>query len=216
MKKGLKLGLFGLPGAGKGTQAKRLAEYLGCPHISTGDMFRALQTSSSDLAREVREVIGAGKLVSDELVTKMTFERLEQPDAAQGFILDGFPRTLPQALALQSSEFALDALIEIRVPREEIIERLSGRRVCEKCGATFHMRDLSSQEIGCEICGGTLSLREDDRPEAVATRLDVFEANFSPLIKFFGERKLLFFINGCGAVDLVFKRLVDELEGLKP
>lgn len=216
MKSGLKLGLFGPPGAGKGTQAKRLAEYLGCPHISTGEMFRALQTSSTELAQRVREIIGAGNLVPDDLVTRMTLERLSQPDAAKGFILDGFPRTLAQALALQSSEYALDALIEIRVPREEIIERLSGRRVCGSCGATFHIKDLPAQGSECGICGGGLILRDDDRPEAVATRLDVFEVNFSPLIRFFGERKLLLFIDGCGAPDVVFKRLLDELEVLEP
>src|SRR5437763_11085950 len=113
MKRALKLGLFGPPGAGKGTQAERLASYLDCPHISTGDMFRALRTSSSKLARNVQEVIGAGQLVPDELVTEMTLQRLSQPDASSGFILDGFPRTLVQAVALQESSKALDALIEI-------------------------------------------------------------------------------------------------------
>jgi adenylate kinase len=212
MKQGLKLGLFGPPGAGKGTQAERLAEYLTCPHVSTGDMFRALQGSSSELARQVQEIIGAGNLVPDKLVTSMTLERLAQEDVLNGFILDGFPRTLVQAQDLQNSEKALDALIEIRVPRGEIIQRLSGRRVCQNCQAIYHIDDLPAGSSTCRACGGPLILRDDDRPEAVARRLDIFESNFSPLIKFFKERNLLLSIDGCGDPNEVFRRLIDGLE----
>jgi len=215
MKRVLKLGLFGPPGAGKGTQAERLASYIGCPHISTGDMFRALQTGTSELAKNIQEVIGAGRLVPDELVTEMTLERLSQPDAASGFILDGFPRTLVQAVALQGSGQALDAIIEIRVGREEIIQRLGGRRVCEKCQAVFHVRDLPAGSNTCKLCRAQLVQREDDRPEAVAIRLDIFESNFSPLIKFFKDRGLLLSIDGCGDPDEVFRRLLEGLERIK-
>ena len=216
MRRVLKLGFFGPPGAGKGTQAERLAGYLGCPHISTGDMFRALRSSSTERARHIQEVIGAGRLVPDELVTEMTLERLSQPDCSFGFILDGFPRTLVQAVVLQESKQALDALIEIRVGRDEIIQRLSGRRVCEKCQAVYHVRDLATGSNTCTLCEGRLVQREDDRPEAVATRLDIFESNFSPLVNFFKDRGLLLSINGCGGPDEVFKRLQEGLEHIKP
>lgn len=216
MRRVLKLGFFGPPGAGKGTQAERLADYLGCPHISTGDMFRALRSSSTELARHIQEVIGAGRLVPDELVTQMTLERLGQPDCAGGFILDGFPRTLVQAVALQESKQALDALIDIRLGRDEIIQRLSGRRVCEKCQAVYHVRDLPAGSGTCCLCQDKLVQREDDKPESVATRLDIFESNFSPLIKFFKDRGLLLSINGSGDPDEVFRRLLEGLKQLRP
>jgi adenylate kinase len=216
MRKVLKLGFFGPPGAGKGTQADRLASYLDCPHISTGDMFRALKTSSTELAGQVQEIIGSGRLVPDELVTEMTLARLAQHDCSSGFILDGFPRTLVQAIALQDSSKALDALIEIRLGRDEIIQRLSGRRVCTKCHAVYHVRDLANGfESACTICGGMLMQRDDDLPEAVATRLDVFEYNIAPLIKFFKDRELLLSIDGYGDPDEVFKRLLKGLEQIR-
>ena len=216
MRRVLKLGLFGPPGAGKGTQAERLAVYMGCPHISTGDMFRALRSSTTALARHVQEVISSGRLVPDELVTQMTLERLRQPDSSSGFILDGFPRTLVQAIALQESDKALDALIEIRVGREEIIKRLSGRRVCEKCQAVYHIQDLPAGSSTCSICESKLVQRSDDSPEAVATRLDIFESNFSPLIQFFKNKGLLLSIDGCGDPEEVFKRLLEGLERIQP
>jgi len=215
MKTGLRLGLFGPPGAGKGTQAERLAVAMGFAHISTGDMFRSMQTSDSELARHIREIIDGGRLVPDELVTQMTLDRLSQPDAACGFILDGFPRTLVQAIALQDSPKALDALIEIRVPREEIISRLSGRRVCESCRAIYHVRDLARDSDACQACGGKLTQRDDDRPEAIAIRLNVFESNFAPLVKFYRDRGLLLSIDGYGDPQVVFERLLQGLRQIK-
>ncbi len=153
-------------------------------------------------------------MCSDELVTEMTLERLGSL-MPPGFILDGFPRTFVQAVALQGSTKALDALIEIRVDRDEIIQRLSGRRVCEKCQAVYHVRDLPAGSNTCKVCHGRLVQREDDRPEAIAIHLDILKAIFRRLIKFFKERGLLLSIDGCGDPDEVFRRLLEGLERIR-
>lgn len=215
MNKRLKLALFGLPGAGKGTQAERLSKYLSVPHISTGDMFRSIQANNTPIASLIREILSAGKLVPDDLVTEMAFERLSRTDAGAGFVLDGFPRTLPQAVALQSSEHALNALIEIRVDKEEIIRRLSGRRVCARCQAIHHLDTLAAGAKSCPNDFGDLVQRADDMPEAVKVRLDLFEANFSPLVHFFEEKRLLWTIDGSGDPEVVFRRLLEIVGRLK-
>lgn len=209
MRRRLKLALFGLPGAGKGTQAELLSKYLGVPHVSTGDMFRSLQANETPTAALIREIISVGKLVPDDLVTEMAFERLSCADAAAGFVLDGFPRTLPQAIALQGSEHALDALIEIRVDKEEIVRRLSGRRVCATCRAIYHVDNLPAGANVCPQDSGDLVQRADDMPEAVTVRLDLFEANLAPLVHFFEERRLLWTINGLEKPEVVFRRLLE-------
>lgn len=215
MKKRLKIALFGLPGAGKGTQAERLSKYLGVPHVSTGDMFRALKGQQSPIASLVNEILSTGKLVPDNLVTEMAFERLGRSDTAGGFILDGFPRTLPQAQALQASEHALEAFIEIRVSKEDIIKRLSGRRVCASCQSIYHVDALPAGTTVCSKDSGRLLQRADDMPEAVSVRLDLFEANFSPLMHFFEEKRLLFTVDGSKEPEVVFRRLLEVVDQLK-
>lgn len=204
----MRIGLFGLPGAGKGTQADRLSKQFSIPHVSTGDMFRQLQTGETALAKEIRAILSAGQLVSDDMVTKLTFERLERDDCRLGFLLDGYPRTFEQAQALQSSSFRLDALICIDVKREEIIRRLSGRRVCESCKSVFAIDHLpKGEEQICPLDGSRLVQRADDKVEAITTRLEVFEKNYLPVIRFFDDLGLLHHVDGDGPADEVFERL---------
>lgn len=198
----MRIGLFGLPGAGKGTQSGRLAKHFRIPHISTGDMFRELQSSSSEIAREIQAILASGQLVPDHLVTEMTFERLAESDCQVGFILDGYPRTLRQAEALQGSPFALNALICVDVLRDEIIRRLSGRRVCPQCKSIFAFEELQGNL--CPRDGALLVQRPDDSIEAINTRLTVFENNFLPVMNFFEEKGLLYRVDGNGSADMVF------------
>lgn len=201
------IGLFGLPGAGKGTQAVRLASHLGIPHISTGDMFRDMQQGDGPLAREIKAILASGQLVPDEMVTKLAFERLSQSDCHQGFILDGFPRTKPQAEALQSSPYALNLLISLDVDPEEIIKRLSERRVCSLCGSIFALSSLGNSNV-CPKDGARVTQRADDSKEAITTRLAIFEKNLQPVMDFFAQRGLVCHVNGMGEADIVFSRLV--------
>lgn len=209
----MRIGLFGLPGAGKGTQAGRLAKDCAIPHISTGDMFREMQTGTSQLAQEIREILASGELVSDEMVTKLAFERLSQDDCKRGFILDGYPRTLSQAEVLQQSPFALHGLICIDVDRDEVIRRLSDRRVCEQCKSVYSASDVMGIDgITCPKDGSTLAQRADDTVEAVTNRLVVYERNFLPVVNFFQTRDRLFRVNGNGSADDVFDRLKKLIE----
>lgn len=201
------IGLFGLPGAGKGTQAVRLANHLAIPHISTGDMFRDMQRGDSELAREIKAILASGQLVSDELVTKLALERLGRNDCQSGFILDGFPRTKPQAEALQSSPYALKVLIFLDVDRDEIIKRLSERRVCPTCGLVFALSLLGNSDV-CPKDGALLTQRADDSREAITTRLAIFEKNLEPVMDFFAQRGLVHHVNGMGNAEDVFSRLV--------
>jgi adenylate kinase len=204
----VRVGLFGLPGAGKGTQAILVAKHFLVPHISTGDMFRELQNGNSRIANEIREILAAGRLVPDEKVTELTFERLREKDCQNGFILDGYPRTLQQAKVLQDSQFALNGLIYLDIDRNEVIRRISMRRVCSQCKSVFGAKDLSGRdELRCPEDGGILIQRPDDRTEAVATRLEVYEKNLLPVIKFFESLDLLYRIDANGAVDEVFSRV---------
>lgn len=204
----MRLGLFGLPGAGKGTQAERMAKRWSIPHISTGDMFRDLQRGETDLAKEIREILASGALVPDDLVTELAFERLGQQDCKDGFILDGFPRTINQAKALQAGTFSLDGLISLDVERSEIVKRLSQRRVCEHCKSVFGNDELGGRNtVKCPRDGYSLVQRADDMPDAVATRLDVFQRNFSPVMEFYGALGRLHHINGNGSADMVFERI---------
>lgn len=205
----MRLGLFGLPGAGKGTQAARMAAHWSIPHISTGDMFREIQKGDSPFAKEIRGILAQGALVPDEMVTKLAFDRLAEKDCEDGFILDGFPRTLSQAKALQGSRFALDALLSIDVERSEIIKRLSSRRVCEHCQSVF---SGDTAKTACPKDGHPLAQRADDRPEAVAKRLDIFKENFSPVMNFYQGEGRLHTVNGGGSPDVVFERIVALIE----
>jgi adenylate kinase len=213
----LNLLIMGPPGAGKGTQAEVLVRELAITHISTGDMFRNAIKEGTEMGKKAKEYMDRGELVPDEVVVGMVKDRLSQPDCAKGFLLDGFPRTLPQARALdetlQSMGIKLDGVVNIDVPRERLMARLTGRRVCKNCGASYHILFNPPAEPGkCNACGGELYQRSDDNEEAVANRLDVYEAQTQPLIAYYREKGLLKNINGDQEIKKV---LADILASLK-
>jgi adenylate kinase len=192
----MRLLIFGPPGAGKGTVAKDVTTALGLPHISTGDMLRAAVAAGSELGLQVKAVLDAGALVSDGLMIDLVRDRLSQDDAAQGWLLDGFPRTLPQAEALDrvlsSLRAGIDRVVMIDVPDETIIGRLSGRRVCVACGATYHTQfSPPSAERVCDKCGGEVIQRADDAADTVRRRLETYAAQTAPLVEFYEQRGLL-------------------------
>ena len=206
--------MMGAPGAGKGTQAERLAEELGLPHVSTGELFRAMLKSDSELGRKVRGYMDSGGLVPDDIVVAMVEDRLAEDDAAGGVILDGFPRTVAQAEALDgiTAEKPVNVAIDLDVPREIVLERISSRRVCRDCGTNYTASgDVSSPWI-CDVCGGDVQQRADDTPEAVNRRLDLYESQTAPLIEYYSSRGALAVVNGVGHPDHVFKRLTDVVE----
>jgi adenylate kinase len=205
----VRLILLGPPGAGKGTQAVRIAEAYGIPHISTGDILRANVRAGTELGVEAKGYMDAGDLVPDELVMRMVGDRLREPDAAGGFLFDGFPRTVPQAEALQQllveHEAPLDAVLRLSVPRGAVIARLTGRRTCSQCGRIFHLLfDPPAEEGRCDDCGGELIQRDDDTEEVAHNRLDVYAAQTEPLEHFYWERGLLRDVEATGTPDEVF------------
>jgi adenylate kinase len=192
--------LLGAPGAGKGTHAKRLSSLLGIPHISTGDIFREEMEKNSELGQEVRRYVESGELVPDEVVNQIVKKRLSQDDCKKGFILDGYPRTLQQAEALEQIlkelSLPLKKVINLVVSEEEIIRRLSGRRICRNCGAIFHIVNMPPKKEGiCDYCGGELYQRDDDKPEAIRHRLAVYHKQTEPLIRFYEGKGLLVNVN---------------------
>lgn len=200
--------LLGLPGAGKGTQAERIRELFGIPHISTGDLFRAAIAGNTPLGQEVKPYLESGRLVPDELTIRIARERMEQPDAANGFLLDGFPRTLPQADALGGMlveiDKPLDVVIYIHVPEDVLLARLTGRRICKSCGATYHLVFQPPKESGvCDKCGGELYQRPDDTEVAVATRLQQYQQT-APLVDYYKTRGLLRQVDGERSIDEVW------------
>ena len=212
----MKLILLGAPGAGKGTQAKRIAEKCGIPHISTGDIFRANIKNGTELGAKAKEYMDKGLLVPDELVCDLVVDRIQQADCEKGYILDGFPRTIPQAEALENAlnaiEQKLDYAIDIDVPDENIINRMSGRRACVGCGATYHVLFNPTKVEGkCDVCGESLILRDDDKPETVKKRLDVYHTQTQPLIDFYTERKVLVEVDGTQSMDKVFDDIMKIL-----
>lgn len=199
----MKLIFLGPPGAGKGTLAARAVALLQVPHISTGTIFRAAIAARSPLGLKVKGILDSGKLVDDETTTGLVRERLAEADARSGYILDGFPRTVPQAEALASFS-AVDRVVNFDIPDEAVLERLGGRRTCRKCSYNFHMIfDKPSQEGVCDHCGGEVYTRDDDRPEAITKRLEVYRAQTAPLIGFYRERGLLAGIDARPAVEQV-------------
>lgn len=197
----MKLLIMGPPGAGKGTQAEVLVKELQITHISTGDMFRAAIKEGTEMGKKAKEYMDKGELVPDSVVVGMVKERLSQPDCAKGFLLDGFPRTVAQAESLdetlKSMGIVLDGVINIAVPREKLMDRLTGRRICRSCGASYHMVFNKPQVEGkCNSCGGELYQRSDDNEVAVGNRLDVYEAQTQPLIDYYSKQGLLKNING--------------------
>lgn len=192
----MKLILLGAPGAGKGTQAEYIAERLSIPQVSTGNIIRAQIKSGTELGNRVKAIVESGALVSDELVVELLKDRISQADCANGFILDGFPRTIPQAEALEEI-CAVDVVLEIAVPDEKIIARMSGRRVCPACGATFHVVNNPPKEDGvCDLCGAKLITRPDDDEKVVRQRLDVYHAQTEPLISFYSKKGVLKTVDG--------------------
>ncbi|MBN2678938.1 MAG: adenylate kinase [Acidithiobacillaceae bacterium] len=204
---------LGAPGAGKGTQAQRLSQELRLPHVSTGDMLRASVQSGSEIGRRAAAVMDSGALVSDDIIMGIVAERLTLEDALAGVIFDGFPRTVHQANALDAllerggSQIA--AVLHITLDDEEIVERLSGRRVCSGCGAIYHVRYHPSQVSAvCDVCGADLVQREDDQPEVIRKRLAVYQAETAPLVAYYHDRPAYHRIDGHGETDEVFARIV--------
>lgn len=193
--------IMGPPGAGKGTQAETLTAKLAIPHISTGDMFRKAISDGTELGKKAKEFMDAGQLVPDEVTIGIVKERLSEEDCRKGFLLDGFPRTVPQAEALegilQELGMALDAVLNVAVPDEKLVARLTGRRICRECGASYHViYNAPKQEGKCDACQGELYQRSDDNEETVTNRLSVYHKNTAPLIDFYAKRGLLKEIDG--------------------
>ena len=210
----MRIVLLGPPGAGKGTQARALAESLGVPHIASGDLLREHRQRGTDLGREAQSYMDRGLLVPDDLVIRMILERLSQPDAQRGFILDGFPRTLEQAQALDSAlgEQAVERVLLFRVSDEEIVRRLSARLTCRVCGAVYNLLTQPPRTPGrCDRCGGELYQREDDRPEVVRQRLRTYWEQTAPLVDHYRRQGKLVEVNGEGPPEEVARRLREAL-----
>ncbi|MDR9786433.1 MAG: adenylate kinase [Peptococcaceae bacterium MAG4] len=208
--------IMGPPGAGKGTQAEILARELQITNISTGDMFREAIRQGTEMGKKAKEYMDMGELVPDSVVVGITRERLSQPDCARGFLLDGFPRTVVQAEALEDMledmGISLDGVINIAVPREKLLERLTGRRICRKCGASYHIRyNKPKVENKCDACGGELYQRSDDNEAIVNNRLDIYESKTEPLIEYYAERRLLKNINGDQDIKKVLADILASL-----
>ena len=209
--------MLGAPGAGKGTQAKKLAAAYSIPHISTGDIFRANIKEGTELGKKAKAYMDAGQLVPDELVCDLVVDRIQQDDCKNGYLLDGFPRTIPQAEALDAAVEKLgekiDYAVNIDVPDDNIINRMSGRRACVGCGATYHIVfNPPKVEDVCDVCGKSLILRDDDKPETVKTRLDVYHAQTQPLIDYYAGRGVLVTVDGTQNMDKVFADIKDILD----
>ena len=212
----MKIVMLGAPGAGKGTQAQRIAEKYGIPHISTGDIFRSNIKAGTELGKKAKGYMDAGELVPDELVCDLVVDRLSKEDCKDGYILDGFPRTIPQAesltKALAERGEKVDYAINVDVPDENIINRMSGRRACLGCGATYHITFNPPVKEGiCDTCGQELVLRDDDKPETVKKRLDVYHQQTQPLIDYYKNAEVLAEVDGTQPMDAVFQGIVEIL-----
>lgn len=209
----MKIIMLGAPGAGKGTQAKMIADKYGVPHVSTGDIFRANIKNGTELGMEAKKYMDQGLLVPDELTVKILLDRVSQPDCKNGYVLDGFPRTIPQAevldKALAELGESIDYAIDVDVPDENIVKRMSGRRACVSCGATYHVVHVPPKKEGiCDRCGSELILRDDDKPETVKNRLDVYHKQTQPLIEFYTKKGVLKTVDGTVDMQDVFKAIV--------
>lgn len=212
----MKIIMLGAPGAGKGTQAKRIAEKWQIPHISTGDIFRMNIKNGTELGMEAKKYMDQGLLVPDELVVKILLDRVAQPDCKNGYVLDGFPRTIPQAEVLDAELEKLgekiDYAIDVDVPDENIINRMSGRRACVSCGATYHITYAPTEKEGvCDKCGSELILRDDDKPETVQKRLGVYHQQTQPLIEYYTAKNILKSVDGTKDMEDVFQSIVSIL-----
>ena len=212
----MKLILLGAPGAGKGTQAKKIAEKYGIPHISTGDIFRANIKNGTELGNKAKSYMEQGLLVPDELTCDLVVDRIQQEDCSNGYVLDGFPRTIPQAEALKAAleklGTTIDYAINVEVPDENIVTRMGGRRACLACGSTYHIvYNAPKVEDVCDVCGAKLVLRDDDKPETVQKRLTVYHEQTQPLIDFYGKEGVLVEVDGTQNLEDVFQAITKIL-----
>ena len=212
----MKIIMLGAPGAGKGTQAKQIAAKYQIPHISTGDIFRANIKNGTELGKKAKTYMDQGLLVPDELVVDLVVDRVNQEDCKNGYVLDGFPRTIPQAEALDAAlgkiNEKMDYAIDVDVPDENIVNRMSGRRACLNCGATYHLISIPPKVEGiCDRCGSEIVLREDDKPETVQKRLKVYHEQTQPLIDYYKNQGILKSVDGTQPMDEVFKAIVTIL-----
>lgn len=212
----MKIIMLGAPGAGKGTQAKKIAAQYSIPHISTGDIFRANIKNNTELGQKAKTYMDKGELVPDSLVVDLIMDRFMEADCANGYVLDGFPRTIPQAEALDNALKAngekVDFAINVEVPDENIINRMSGRRACVGCGATYHIKYNPTKVEGvCDACGEKLILRDDDKPETVKNRLSVYHEQTQPLIDYYNKAGVLAEVDGTKDMEDVFKDIVNIL-----
>lgn len=212
----MKIIMLGAPGAGKGTQAKMIAEKYSVPHVSTGDIFRANIKNGTELGMEAKKYMDQGLLVPDELTVKILLDRVAQADCRNGYVLDGFPRTIPQAQVLDKAlaelNDAIDYAINVDVPDENIIRRMGGRRACLTCGATYHVEHIPPKKEGiCDACGSELVLRDDDKPETVKNRLEVYHKQTQPLIDFYEAKGILKSVDGTVPMEDVFAAITEIL-----
>lgn len=209
----MKLILLGAPGAGKGTQAEIISEKYNIPTVSTGNIIRAALKNGTEMGLKAKSYIDAGELVPDNVVIGIIKERLSEPDCKKGYILDGFPRTIPQAVALDDMGFVIDAALSIEVADSEIVKRMSGRRVCEKCGASYHTEYKKPKVDGvCNVCGGKLVIRKDDEPETVKNRLNVYHEQTEPLKDFYKSCGKLIEVQGQDEVKDTTRLVLEALE----
>ena len=214
----MRLVLLGPPGAGKGTQAERIAARYGVPHLSTGDMLREAVAADTEVGRRAKAIMDAGRLVPDDVMNRLVAERIAQPDAARGFVLDGFPRTLAQAEALDrlldERDQRLDAVLEIAVDDDALVERISGRFACARCGVGYHDRFKQPQVGGvCDACGSREFVRrEDDKPDTVRARLNSYHAQTAPLLPFYRDKGLLAAVDGMAEIDDVSSEVFERID----
>ena len=214
----MRLVLLGPPGAGKGTQAERIAARYGIPHLATGDMLREAVAADTEVGRRAKAIMDAGQLVPDEVMNRLVAERIAQPDAARGFVLDGFPRTVAQAEALDElldqRDQRLDAVLELAVDDEALVDRISGRFACARCGAGYHDRFKQPEVAGvCDACGSREFVRrEDDTPETVRARLNAYHAQTAPLLPYYRDKGLLAAVNGMAEIDDVSSEVFDKID----
>lgn len=212
----MKIIMLGAPGAGKGTQAKKIAEKYHIPHISTGDIFRANIKNGTELGMKAKSYMDQGQLVPDDVTIGMLLDRISQEDCAEGYVLDGFPRTIPQAesltKALAERGESIDYAIDVDVPDQAIVTRMAGRRACLACGATYHIvYNAPKKENVCDVCGEALVLRDDDKPETVQKRLTVYHDQTKPLIDYYGKAGILVTVDGTQDLNKVFEDIVSVL-----
>lgn len=205
--------LLGPPGSGKGTQAKMLMEIYTIPQISTGDILRAAVANQTALGKQAKECMNKGALVPDELVVKIVEERLKERDCGRGFILDGFPRTVAQAEALDRLNIKIEAAVNVEVGNDELMKRLTGRRTCRTCGAMYHIYFNAPRRDGvCDTCSGELYQRDDDKEETIQTRLVVYAQQTNPLISWYQKKNSVYSVDGIGTVQEIFGRITDALK----